>query len=807
MSLGLLTATSACFDFSVPGTTVQFDYEGDSIGDDAVRCIEDRDCGLRQICVRSVCSVGCRTAADCPSGETCGGDPAQCVNALECLNDDDCGGEAPVCNRALAICVTCQRADDCAGEDVCLVSPDCLTGQRMCERADYTCGLCTSGAQCPSGVCDPDTGRCVECVEDDQCAGALVCDRELGLCTQCVDNDDCREPLPACLRNEVGGQCVLCAMDADCPEGTCNRDTLSCQGCLSDQDCLEEGLRCNPGSGLCYDTACAFREAPELLELSVEVTLETPFLAGPVAAAPVRDSTGDGVPGVADQAQVAVPMAPPDAEADALAVWATAGDQRFWRAASALGAVRGLALGDIDGDGRTETVALRDGRLVAFNPSGSPLWTSGSRTSHLPGLFDVDNDGFAEIVAGGSLFSEVGQRIWVGQGHQGGHGGLGLPGVSFAAQLQGDDTLEVVAGGTVYSATGELLCTEGLDGYAALGDVQGDSAPEIIVVSADSTVRALAPDCTRLWGPVSPGEPGQGGGPPALADLDGDGRPEIVYVADSQTLAAFGGDGALLWTAPLNDAHLAAGVSAADLDGDGAVEVFVSDSQGLRVYRGADGFALTSAPQGASALPLAAPMILDYDADDAAEVVVAAGAGEAGDRVVVFGDVRDRWADAPNRWNQVAWFGANVQDNLRAPPFLGPWWETDNRFRAQPSEVIPQAAPNLVLRRVPGAVDAGDCPDRYTVGVSVYNRGTLSVPSGASLQALLPNDQPLLNVATQERLDLGDEEIIVLTFDNLSGPIDVQLVVARPDQDEALVPECRLDDNVLVLENIGCPSL
>ncbi len=808
--LGLATAlmalaliASGCFDFSVPGATVEFDFEGAGVGPDGPRCVEDSDCAIRQICHRGVCGVGCRTSAGCPSGEVCGGDPARCINSLECQRDEDCGGTAPVCHPTLSICVACLRADDCEADNVCLVDPGCLTGVRVCTRGDYTCGRCTSNAQCATGVCDTESGRCTECIGDVQCPAGLVCDLGLGICTQCLDRGDCREPLPACLRTEAGGQCVLCAADADCGEGTCDRDTLSCKGCLSDDDCQGEALRCNPGSGLCFDSACAFRDSPELLELRIEVEIPAPFLAGPLAAASIRDNDGDGVPSAGDRAEIAAPMSPPVTSDPALAIWTADGRQRLWTSAGA--PVRGVALGDIDGDGRTETVALRDGRLVALSVTGSPLWTSGSRTSHLPGLFDVDADGFAEIVAGGSLFSEQGQRIWVGAAHQGGHGGLGLPGVGLAAQLDGQGPLEVVAGGTVYSAQGEVRCTRGLDGYTAIADVTGGGEPALIVVSADTSVRAMGADCAPIWGPLVPGQGGQGGGPPAIADLDGDLAVDVVYVARSDKLAAVSGRGVLMWEAELTGAHLAAAVSAVDLDADGLAEVLVSDAEGLKIFRGADGFLLTAHPDGASNLPLSAPMVLDVDADGAAEIVVAAGGGAAGDKIIIFGDVRDRWADTRNVWNQVAYFVHNIQDNLRAPPFLGPWWLDGNTFRSQPTEASVQPAPNLRIRRLPGAVDLGECPDRYTIGVGVLNRGTLAVPAGVSLSARISGgDQAILSATTTERLDPGDEEILILTFDNLWGPVDLLLEVARPDQDEAIVPECDKEDNLLILDGVGC---
>ena len=796
---------AGCFDFSGQAENeVRFNFTG---RDDTnpIQCLEDGHCGLRSVCVRNACVDGCRSDGDCPSGESCAGEPARCRSNLECRTNADCGTpQYPICHPALSICVACLGPFDCAADEVCLVDPACFVGERRCTRADYTCGRCTRDFDCATGLCDEPTGRCVGCAADTDCLVTEVCDEAAGLCTQCVTGADCFAPDVACLRGPMGGECVLCASDADCEEGTCDRDTLSCVGCRADSDCREPGLRCNPASGLCWDDACAYRDLPEVLELRVEFTRPVPFIAGPLAVAPVRDD-GAGV-GPDSAAQILAVASPPGVGVG-VALLAHDGQAPVWTASSTLGAGLGAALGDILGEGRTGAVVVRGGRLTAFNASGSPVWTSGSRTAHLPGLFDVDHDGFAEVVAGGSLFSETGTRIWVGAGHQGGHVGLGLPGMGIAADLDGQGALEIVAGGTVYSAAGEVMCSHGADGYSAIADLDGDGAPELIVVSADGSVRALTATCERIWGPVQPAGDVVGGGPPAVGDFDGDQALEIAYVADGSTLVVVERDGSPAWTAPLFDAHPAAGVSASDLDGDGVLELLVTDAEGLRILRGTDGFTLTVVTEGAAHRAIAAPMIADIDRDGSAEIVVAAGDGGADDRIVVFGDVRDRWTDARNIWNQSAYFVANVRDDVTVPTPLGPWWQDGDGFRVQPVTAASQPAPNLRVRRVAGAVELGECPDRYTVGLGVFNRGSHAVPAGVILNTAAPgNPNASLTVRTTRRLDPGDEEVLVLTFDDLVGQVDVEAVVRREPAEEIALPECATDDNSLVLEGIGCPS-
>ena len=805
--IALLPLLAGCFDLNAPGDSLEFEFA--DAGDPDNACDTALDCARGFICVNNQCVEGCLSDLDCELGQQCRGTPPMCIAAGECTFDADCtGGER--CFQGESLCVPCLDNLDCSGGLVCRVSFECATSSRPCTADDFACSSCSSDAECPSGTsCDTDTGACVECLDDGDCTPGLVCDPERRFCTRCATDDDCsdNELQPACMRTEQGSECVGCVDDADCPEGTCNRDLLSCEGCRSHSDCDSDALRCNPVSGLCYDTACSFRDTPELIEVTIQATLPAPFLAGPLGLGPFRDGDNSGVIDRADQAAVVAPLAPQGPSDRSTVALALTG-QRLWSASSVGGATRGVALGDLDGDTRPETVVLRGDRLVAHDISGSTVWTSASRTSHLPGLFDVDQDGFAEIVAGGSLFSEAGSRVWLGDAHQGTHSPDLHPGVGLAANLDDDPQLEIVAGGTVYSTQGETRCSQGADGYTAIADLGGAPGPELVVVSGDGAVRALSAACELRWGPITPEGAGGGGGLPAIADTDGDGTPEIAYVAGPDVLALVGADGAVRWTTPLDRAHPTAGATLIDLDGDRALEVVVSDSSSVKILRAADGFLLTEHPQGGSQVPFNTPYALDVDADGATELVVAAGSGEALDQIVVFGDVRDRWTATRNVWNQTAYIAEGIADNMTIPVILPAWWEESNAFRAQTSGTGAVPAPNVTLSTLLGAVELGECPDRYTIVVGLNNRGSLTVPPGVTVEARFNeiDTGSLLEVASTTRLEPGDRETVTLTFDDLRGPVDVLLRAARPADQEALLPECSLEDNTLLLEGIGCPD-
>ncbi len=800
---------AGCLDLTAPQNTLQFDFGGDQNNATPGACTADAQCPVQQVCQSGACVAGCRTSADCREGELCIGEPRQCTVGGECVRDADCPAALPRCHPTLLLCVSCFLALDCPEGEVCNIDPACAEGGRECRAEDFTCGGCTRDDQCAPAACDLDTGQCVECADDAGCPEGLFCDTERSRCTGCATDAHCAEsPIgPACLLDDAGGRCVPCVTDAHCgDEGTCDRNTLTCAGCRADADCRGGDLRCNLSTGLCYDLACTFDDAPALLELALEATLPAPWLNGPPVVAPLIDGNNDGVRDSRDPAQLGAVMSPPTASGLAVRV-TTLGDQTVWTTSAANGGALGLAFIDVDADGLPEAVAARAGRLALHDRAGSTLHTSGNLNPNLPTLADVDQDGFAEIIAGGALFSEIAERTWLGAAHRGGHSGL--PGYGFAAALDALPGLEIIAGGTIYSPQGEVICESGEDGFAALADLDRDGSPEVVIASAGGALRAQRIDCTPLWGPTAPpGAEPAGGGPPVIVDLDRDGALDVLAVVGSSSVVALRADGALLWRAELVSAHPAAGVSAADLDGDGAVEVLVSDSEGLKLLRGADGALLTASPHGRSALPLAAPVVADVDVDGAAEVVIASKRAGADDALVVLGDVRDRWPRTRNLWSQHPWISVGVTDTLQAPAALPRWWTQGAGFGVQTTQGDARPAPNLIARVDASSYDTRECPDRFAFTLQLTNRGAALVEPGTRLRVGFPDSAapPVLDSFIAEGLLPGQRRDVQLTLDDLRGPVTLQLSARRPEDDEAQLPECSLDDNVILLDDAGCPD-
>lgn len=318
---------------------------------------------------------------------------------------------------------------------------------------------------------------------------------------------------------------------------------------------------------------------------------------------------------------------------------------------------RGLALVDMNDDGDLEIIASGSNNMIhAWNLLGQPMpgfpVTTTGDCQYAPSVADMDGDGDIEIVQSTRGLTSGGRLYAID------HQGNVLPGFpknwdnnnveSCPAlyDLDGDGTMEIVSAERDYPI-GYLHVVEpdgsewggnwpfALDHVPActpaVGDVDNDGQPEIVMYSYDS-IYVLNTDGTLL-----PGWPKQIPGgqfsyqSPALADLDGDDDLEIVVGAHSNaagvyvfhhTGASYPGWPKLLgtWTyCP---------PTVADLDGDGSLEIL--DGRAGSFLPPSDAFwAWTSNGQVLPGFPFSSPLgggsegpltVADIDGDGAAEI-------------------------------------------------------------------------------------------------------------------------------------------------------------------------------------------
>ena len=346
-----------------------------------------------------------------------------------------------------------------------------------------------------------------------------------------------------------------------------------------------------------------------------------------------------------------------------------------------------MAVGDIDGDGRPEIVAVSSAanQLLAFEHDGTLKWTSPAIESvgdGGPSIVNLDGVGLPEIVVGRQVLNANGTLRWTGTGGTGGFGGSRF---SAVADLNGDGSPEVVAGSTAYRADGTVLWTaSGVpDGFTAIADVDADGLPEVLVTNTNG-VWCVEHDGTVKWGPVRFGT-GIWGAPPTIADLDGDGAPEAIASIDTHLVAldGLGSNGFVRWAVPVNQFREAM-AAAFDFDGDGAFEIAFTDGQSFRILSGSDGTVLGQLPLG-TFTNRQGVVVADVDADGQAEVITGASAFNGGTTtpgLYVIGEATGAWQPARRIWNETGYHVTNVAENGTIPAVEPASWLGPNVYRA-----------------------------------------------------------------------------------------------------------------------------
>ncbi len=433
----------------------------------------------------------------------------------------------------------------------------------------------------------------------------------------------------------------------------------------------------------------------------------------------------------------------------------------------------GLAVGDIDLDGRPEIVAEAESgdRLLAFEHDGTFKWRSavipGGVNLGGPALADLDRDGTPEVIVGATVLNQDGTRRWAGTFGRSDNNNAWGP-LSLVADLDLSGNPEVMAGNTAYRSDGSVLWRRSDlgDGFNAVGNFDADPFPEVVLVT-NNRVYLLQHDGTTAWGPIT--LPGGGlGGAPTIADIDGDGQPEIG-VAGSSRYVVFETNGTVKWQAVTQDnTSNVTGSSVFDFDGDGKAEVVYGDERFLRIYRGSDGTVLYQLAKS-SATTYELPVVVDVDADGNAEIVAVANNYFIGPQtgVYVIGDAADSWLPTRRLWNQHTYHVTNVNDDGSIPRREEPSWRTHNTYRLNlRTEGDPLAAPDLTASRI--VVDLANPGVEVPITARAGNGGKIFVPAGVAVAFYNGNPTAggtlLGTVATIRRLEPGEHEDLTFVW-------------------------------------------
>ncbi|MEO1172662.1 MAG: hypothetical protein AAFX94_11530, partial [Myxococcota bacterium] len=227
----------------------------------ASQCTTSDECAPGQSCARGICAdtnLSCGATNPCPTGQSCCGGICSATGCCEV--DQDCidgwcddgvcvdGGrpqcstanpcEDGICLTVLGRCVECVDSNDCGTGRVCTLGNQCETP-----------GTCALNGNCTDRglVCDSETGNCRPCVARVEC-GDLACLG--GTCTACTGASDCGTN-----RNCVDGRCVnapgaACTSDLNCTDGLICSPANTCEACQLSSECP------NPGAQSCSQGRC-----------------------------------------------------------------------------------------------------------------------------------------------------------------------------------------------------------------------------------------------------------------------------------------------------------------------------------------------------------------------------------------------------------------------------------------------------------------------------------------------------------------------------------------------------------------------
>ena len=422
-------------------------------------------------------------------------------------------------------------------------------------------------------------------------------------------------------------------------------------------------------------------------------SLTTPLVAN------LTDDNGDGVVDLCDTPDIVVlvrypvDMNEPGAESPTRIVVLDGnsgpGGDVHWELERRFAQAVNPALGDIDGDGEVEIIAVeRDEsdlwRLVAISNTGEVEWVAPVGYDNEIGflghvaLADMDADGDVEIMAGQIIADHQGNTLAVISTAASSSG--------FAVDLDDDGDLEYVhaTGAHHHDGTPYFQHIGGGDlSFPQVADIDDDGLPEVVYSDYPQGIAVYEHDGALK---LSNALPDLAGLPAALHDMDGDNAVDIAvgynYVGVGPGSASFSvlefADDELTaaWTKPTVGGCCAGG-TAFDFLGDGTAEAIFGDDQQVYVFDEI-GTVLTTTPRS-TPTGTDYPVVADVDNDGSAEIVFVAE-----DTVLrVIRDADEGWVSARRIWNQHAYHVTNVREDGTIPTVQPKNWATLNTFRTQ----------------------------------------------------------------------------------------------------------------------------
>ncbi|MBT8380663.1 MAG: T9SS type A sorting domain-containing protein [Ignavibacteria bacterium] len=420
-----------------------------------------------------------------------------------------------------------------------------------------------------------------------------------------------------------------------------------------------------------------------------------------------------------------------------------------------------VAIGDLNSDDSLEIVVGNWNQLMAFDHRGNmlPGFPRNFGTSQAASLFDIDKDGYLEIIYPSSnkylyIFRHDGTLFtgWPKLLPE-------MPGSPAIADIDNDDEFEIVAGtfeGPVGPTPFKLFAWENdatiINGFPillsgviksapAIGDLDNDGSIEIVALSYDDTnddslyvfdasgnLKTGFPVACRYARLSSP----------ALGDIDGDGDLEIIVggLDITETLFGFHHDGSVInnFPVPLNHPGPSFNINSSpvicDIDGDTAtVEIVVKTNDYIFAIHGdtttVSGFPYFIDDENNSGTHAPSPLVDDFDNDGDVEYVFSSIVGK-----IHFFDVPAFYNSNFGFWNSYKHDEQNTGAILPIPIFVS----VDESETSVPSDFqLMQNYPNPFN---PATTIKYQIPELSFVSVKVYD------VLGNEIAALVNEEKP-----------------------------------------------------------------
>lgn len=257
-----------------------------------------------------------------------------------------------------------------------------------------------------------------------------------------------------------------------------------------------------------------------------------------------------------------------------------------------------LKVGDFDGDGKQDLVAAtRQGAsdsIQIFSNRGGVLTLTDSQSLGLNGtatqleVADVNGDGRSDVVAVSSLSTFVITKLGQAGGTLGASSSVNTGSYNLSISLgdpNGDGKVDLLAvdsdyltatlfdgtGSGGFSTVGRLISSDAL--MATIADVNRDGFDDIVITDSSSAFQLYKSRGNGSFAQSALGISNSGFSAGALIDVDGDGFTDIL-TSDGATLTTFRGRGDGTFDGGLNSSYIGffTSASVADFNGDGVVD-------------------------------------------------------------------------------------------------------------------------------------------------------------------------------------------------------------------------------------------